>query len=171
MNASVNRERLHRAYLCLGSNIAPAENMRRAVNLLREQVHLLALSTCWETQAVTSAGSPAAAPNFLNAAAYIETDLDPASLKAQVLAQIEQKLGRVRTDDKYAPRTIDLDIIIFDEQVIDAELWERPHLALPFSELLPGLRYAATGETLARVAERLRQGTAASPLLNFWQSS
>jgi 2-amino-4-hydroxy-6-hydroxymethyldihydropteridine diphosphokinase len=147
----------HRAYLCLGSNIRPAENIRAAVRLLRSRAHVLALSTCWETQAVGSDGQPGTAPNFLNIAACIATPLEPGALKEQLIAPIEQALGRVRSADKYAPRTIDLDICVFDDQLLDRGLWKRSYLALTLAELLPELRDPGSGETLQAAAERQRR--------------
>jgi 2-amino-4-hydroxy-6-hydroxymethyldihydropteridine diphosphokinase len=162
LNASASLERskgevLHRAYLCLGSNIDPEENMRRAVALLSEHTRVIALSRCWESEAIGSIG-----PNFLNMAACIETPLDVAVLKEQVLARIEHQLGRVRTSDKNAPRTIDLDITLFDGQVRDQHLWERAYLALTIAELLPEFCHPESGETLPQLAARLH---ATSPAL------
>jgi 2-amino-4-hydroxy-6-hydroxymethyldihydropteridine diphosphokinase len=163
LNASAKPEQLdgkalHRAYLCLGSNIDPEENIRRAVDLLREHTSVIALSRCWESEAIGSSG-----PNFLNTAACIETPLDPAALKEQVLARVEQQLGRVRTADKNAPRTIDLDITIFDGQVLDKHLWDRAYLALTIAELLPDLCHPESGESLPQVAARLQANIWAVP--------
>ncbi len=168
MNASGSPEAEHQAYLCLGSNIDPAENLRKAVDLLRQRTHLLALSTCWETEAVGSSG-----PNFLNIGALIETrygaspsgasPYGAAELKEQVLSPIENELGRVRSADKYAPRTIDLDITIFDGQILDPEIWRRVYMALIFAEMLPGLRNPESGETLGETARRLRAEHLAIP--------
>lgn len=155
MSASARSERLHRAYLCLGSNIEPEGNMRRAVCMLREHAQIISISTCWETEAIRGEQT-GRSPNFLNAAACVLTPLDAAKVKARLLAPIEQALGRVRTADKYAPRTIDLDLTLFDEQVLDDELWRRVYMALIFSELLPDLRNPLTGETLVETAVRLR---------------
>ncbi len=80
-------------------------------------------------------GSPG--PRFLNAIAWISTPLDLDKFKAEVLAPIEQALGRVRTADKNAPRTIDLDVIVFDERVLDNNLWQRDFIVLPLAELRP----------------------------------
>lgn len=156
MSASASPEALHNAYLCLGSNIHPAENLVKAVALLREYVPLRAFSTCWETEAVPAENSPGREPqpNFLNAAVCVSTSLAPAELKTRVLAPIEQALGRVRTADKYAPRTIDLDITLYDRQVIDPDLWKRDYMLLIFSELLPDLTNPDTGETLREAASR-----------------
>lgn len=149
-------DRLHRAYLCLGSNINPAANMRRAVGFLCEHAKLVSLSTCWETEAFRGKQT-GISPNFLNAAALILTPMGVAAIKTRVIAPIEHALGRVRTSDKYAPRTIDLDITIFDEQVLDPELWQRVYLAVIFAELLPNLQNPKTGETLQETAQRLRR--------------
>jgi len=160
LNDSANPDALHNAYLCLGSNIEPAANIRSAVRMLREQAKLGSLSTCWETEAFRGEHTTIA-PNFLNAAACIHTPFGAAELKEHLLAPIERALGRVRTTDKYAPRTIDLDITLYDDQVLDPELWQRVYLAVTFSELLPNLRHPETGETLANAAQRLRRQHAA----------
>lgn len=105
----------------------------------------------YQTTAVGSAG-----PDFLNQAVYLPTPLDAAALKEQVLRPIENQLGRMRTNDKNAPRTIDLDIIIFDGQVTDNELWRRFYLAAPLAGLLPDLVNPQTGEILSETARRLK---------------
>jgi 2-amino-4-hydroxy-6-hydroxymethyldihydropteridine diphosphokinase len=143
----------HQIYLSLGSNIQPAENIRRAVDLLREQAEQIAFSACYETRAVGSSASP----NFYNMAACLTTHLNADTLKHSLIAPIETRLGRIRTADKNAPRTIDLDIIIIDQQVLDPDLWRRVHLALPLSELIPNLINPASEETLLQVAQRLAQ--------------
>lgn len=142
--------KLHRACICLGSNIDPESNMKKAVMLLRELSNIEGLSACYETVAVGSSG-----PNFLNMAACLVTAMPPDALKEQVLHPIEQQLGRVRMQDKNAPRTIDLDLIIYDNQVLDPELWRRVHLALPFSELLPELQDPDSGKSLKDIAAEL----------------
>jgi 2-amino-4-hydroxy-6-hydroxymethyldihydropteridine diphosphokinase len=148
----------HLAYLCLGSNIQPVDNMRKAICLLGERTRLLALSTCWESPAVGSSG-----PNFMNLGALVRTPLNAPGLKEQILASIENELGRVRSADKYAPRTMDIDIVIFDGQVLDSEIWRRVYLALIFAEMLPDLRHPDTGETLAESAGRLPDKDKAVP--------
>lgn len=158
MNASAHPEVDHEAYLCLGSNIQPVENLRKAIERLGERTHLLALSTCWESAAVGSNG-----PNFLNIGALVRTPLDAVELKEQTLAAIEKELGRVRSADKYAPRTMDIDITIFDGQVLDPEIWRRVYLVLIFAEMLPDLRNPDTGEALAEIAQHLQAMSMAVP--------
>lgn len=154
----------HEAVLCLGSNIDPVVNMQRAVALLRNHIYVAALSTCVEAEAIGTVG-----PNFLNMAAMIETDLDAEAVKSQVIGAIEQALGRVRTADKYAPRTIDIDVIIFDGEVLDQTLWKRAYIAQTCGELMPRLTHPETGELIAQVAARLieRQMIVPRPDLRF----
>ena len=139
-------------YLGLGSNISPELNLPRALELLREDVELVKTSSIWETPPVGSTG-----PNFLNAAALIKTGLSEEALRSQVLKKIEAQLGRIRTPDQNAPRTIDLDILIFDGKIRDDQIWERAYLALPLSELNPGLTHPRSGESIQKVAQRLSQ--------------
>lgn len=106
MIARRSKDQRHRACLLLGSNIQPEENLRRAVELLRQYFVVEKVSAAWETPAVGSDG-----PDFLNAAVVIHTSLDPWQLKERFLRPLEAQLGRVRTADKNAPRTIDIDIV------------------------------------------------------------
>lgn len=153
----------HTAYLLLGSNINPVENLKKAVGLLRMRTRVLAISTCWETEAIAGQSSQDKWPNFYNLGMGVVTPLGADTLKMQVLRPIETALGRVRGADKYAPRTIDLDIVIFDGQVVDTDLWRRLYLALIFAELLPDLRNPETGETPAGASARLHPGKIAIP--------
>ncbi len=144
-------ERAYRkAYIGLGSNIDPANNLSRALEMLARHVIIDEIAHTWETPAVGSRG-----PNFLNTAAAVRTQLPPSLLKSLVLRRIERELGRVRTTNKNAPRTIDLDILVYEGQVLDPKVWSYAFLAVPLAELLPELRNQETGETLEQAAERL----------------
>lgn len=138
------------ACILLGSNIAPEENLRRAFELIQAEAKIKAISSTWETLPVGSTG-----PNFLNAAILIDTDLTLAQLKVNLLSPIEVILGRVRLPDKYAARTIDLDIIVYDGVVVDPSLWETAYVALPIAELYPQLRHPLNGQSLSTIATYL----------------
>ena len=152
-----------RVFIALGSNINPEYNMREAVQRLASRCRLLAVSPVYETAPVGKTDQP----NFLNAAALIETDLTAAELKTQVLQVIEQELGRgatgARTEDKNAPRTIDLDIALFGEQVLDVgsrhipdpEIFKYPHIAVPLADLAPQQLHPETGQMLLEIAQGL----------------
>jgi 2-amino-4-hydroxy-6-hydroxymethyldihydropteridine diphosphokinase len=143
-----------RVILGLGSNINPAENMIRALDLLCQHGFVRRVSSAWESTAVGSDG-----PDFLNVAVWIETSLSLPTLKQEIIRPIEKKLGRVRTADKNAPRTIDIDILIDQEELVEPELWEYAFLAVPIAELLPDFSHPQTGEPLQQAAVRLAQTT------------
>ena len=140
----------HTLLLGLGSNIAPEENLPRALRFLRQSLQIQAVSSVWETPPVGGEG-----PNFLNAVARVGVDLPAKVLRTQVLHPLESRLGRVRTDDPNAPRPIDLDILIFDGKVLEPEIWVQSYWAIPLAELLPDFPHPLTSETLARIARRL----------------
>ena len=83
---------------------------------------------------IPSFGSPG--PNFVNFAVQISTGMTRDELKEKVIAEIEHRLKRVRSSDKNAPRTIDLDIILFNDELVDTEIWRRPYIALPVADLV-----------------------------------
>jgi dihydroneopterin aldolase/2-amino-4-hydroxy-6-hydroxymethyldihydropteridine diphosphokinase len=157
-----DRRSTNYVFVSLGSNIDPAHNLVEAVRRLAAHCCLVAVSPVYETQPVGKTDQP----NFLNAAALIETDLGAARLKDQVLRVIELELGRVRTSDKNAPRTIDLDISLFNDQVLDVEGRHIPdpeilrfaHIARPLADLAAEYRHPETGQTLREIAEALPDG-------------
>lgn len=150
---------MNTVYILLGSNIDKEKNLPAAVRLLAETCELKAVSAVYETAPVGLLEQP----NFFNAVVAIETDLEAAELKIQILSKIEQRLKRVRQADKNAPRTIDADIVLFNEAVFnyngrhipDPDLLKFPHAAVPLAELIPTQTHPETGETFSAIAERL----------------
>ena len=138
------------AYILTGSNIDPVENTRRAIALLGRSVRIEAHSSAWQTGAVGSPG-----PDFINLALRVWTDMDFETLKFGVLRSIERQLGRIRTQDKNSPRTVDLDIIVFDGQVTDPGIWSRAYVALPMLELLPDLIHPVEHQSLQEICANL----------------
>jgi 2-amino-4-hydroxy-6-hydroxymethyldihydropteridine diphosphokinase len=153
---------VNRALVALGSNIDAEHNLREAVRRLASHCRLVAVSPVYETAPVGKTDQP----NFLNAAVLIETYLPAAQLKACVLGAIEQELGRVRTEDKNAPRTIDLDIAVFarrdpdsaTEESWDPDILSYAHVAVPLADIAPHQRHPLTGQTLREIAQRLPAG-------------
>ncbi len=139
---------MNEAYVLLGSNIEPEKNILLALSYLEQNFLVYDVSHTWQTKPV---GSDAA--DFLNTAVMIETELDAYTLKERCLCHIEEQLGRVRQKDKNAPRTIDLDIIVFNGEVLDYNLYRYAHLILPFAELLPDYIDPETDKTLLELAE------------------
>jgi 2-amino-4-hydroxy-6-hydroxymethyldihydropteridine diphosphokinase len=149
------------AFISLGSNLSPESNLPRAARRLSEFGRLIAVSMVYQNRAI----GPSPAPDFLNAAALIETELDAEEIRRQ-LRRIEEDLGRVRSADKYAPREIDLDLCLLGSQIIrtpelslpDPDLLTRPHLAATLAELAPDFPHPITGERLGAISARLRLG-------------
>jgi 2-amino-4-hydroxy-6-hydroxymethyldihydropteridine diphosphokinase len=142
----------------LGSNIEPRRHLAAALRLLAERVEVMTVSSIYQTAPAVGASGP----TFLNAAAKIRTELRPARLKFELLRPIEAQLGRVRGPDKNAPRTIDLDLAIYGELVLestefglripDPDLLEWPHVTLPAAEILPNWIHPLDGRRLSAIA-------------------
>jgi 2-amino-4-hydroxy-6-hydroxymethyldihydropteridine diphosphokinase len=141
----------HTVYIGIGSNISPEEYILRGINLLRKSLILEAASSVWETPPVGGQGD-----NFLNAVVRIRTDQDADYLLRKTLRSIESRLGRVRTEDRNSPRTIDLDILIFDHQVLDPSIWEMAHICVPLAEIYPDYTHPETTISIKSIADRLR---------------
>jgi 2-amino-4-hydroxy-6-hydroxymethyldihydropteridine diphosphokinase len=148
-----------RVFISLGSNIDPEDNLPAAVRRLDECSRLLAVSRVYQTKPVGTTDQP----DFLNAAVLIETHLAPVELKSQVLQRIECELGRVRTQDVNAPRTIDLDISLVNRDVLELDGRHIPdpdglryaHVARPLADLVPAYVHPETGQTLLEIAGSL----------------
>jgi 2-amino-4-hydroxy-6-hydroxymethyldihydropteridine diphosphokinase len=125
---------VNRAVIGLGSNINPEENIRRAKDAIAEEFNLIKSSSFVETEPVGFKEQD----RFLNGALLIETELDARGLKSW-LKSLEIKLGRSKTDNKNGPRAIDLDILVWNGEVVDEEVYEREFLRRSIKELLPDL--------------------------------
>lgn len=144
--------------ISLGSNLAAEGHISRALDFLAQRFELVATSRVYRSPAVGSVGSPP----FYNLAAQIVTELPPMTLKLDVLRPIEAALGRTRSADRNAPRTIDLDITLIGDLVIDdpdnrlrlpdPEILTRPHVALPLAEIVPHFVHPIAGLSMAEIA-------------------
>lgn len=142
----------HRAYLNLGSNIQPELNLSKAVALLKEYGEIKTVSHVWESKSVGYDG-----PNFLNTCVLFITDSQPENIKAEIIHPIEAQLGRVRGADKNMPRTMDIDVVLFDEKpIMKPEYWDSAFVIVPLAELLPEFVHPVRGETLARFSAQLQ---------------
>jgi dihydroneopterin aldolase/2-amino-4-hydroxy-6-hydroxymethyldihydropteridine diphosphokinase len=149
---------MNQAYILIGSNVHKKMNYPKALRRLRAIGTVLAISSVYETVPIGNN----AEESFYNGAALLETELDARVLK-RALRIIEMQLGRVRTANPYAPRTIDLDIVLFNHDTInDADLHvpdplilKRPFLALALAEISPGYVHPTDGRTLAEIARGL----------------
>jgi 2-amino-4-hydroxy-6-hydroxymethyldihydropteridine diphosphokinase len=147
---------MQRAFVAIGSNADPANNVRRAVHLLKRLTRMAGISTVY----LTEPEGPPGQPPYYNFVVEVETDLAPLDMKFQLLRPIETALGRVRTGDAFAARPIDLDLILYDEVIMntadltlpDPQIFRRSFVAIPLAELAPELIPPGTSTTIARVA-------------------
>ena len=144
--------KFHFAYLNLGSNIQPETNLLRALKLLSESGEIQKVSSAWESKSVGADG-----PNYLNACVLFKSTFNRLDLKEKVIHAIEAQLGRKRNEDKYAPRTIDIDIVLFDEKPVKIDFWGLAFVIVPLAEIYPNYQNPDTGEKVKETATRLRR--------------
>ncbi len=156
-------------YLSLGSNVGDrVEYLRRALAKLEKHPHMAikAVSSFYETE-------PLEYPDqewFVNAVAEIDTTLDPMSL-LDVLQGIENELQRQRSI-RWGPRTIDLDILYYDDELVAESRLMIPHIRMhdrsfvlvPLAEIAPEVCHPVLGLTSRQLLEQLKQATAVRPL-------
>ncbi len=150
-------------HLSLGSNLGDREaNLRRAIDALGSLGTVVATSSPYETEPVEFT----AQPWFLNCTLALETELLPRQLLARVLG-IEQQFGRRRTQPK-GPRTLDIDILLFGNAVVDTSALVIPHPAMherrfvlePLVEIAPDARHPVFKCTVRELREALPPGPA-----------
>jgi len=125
---------MNRAVVSLGSNIDPAEHVQRARDLIAASYELVAESTLRMTKPVGFTDQA----DFLNGALLVETALDHKAFRV-FLKDIESQLGRIHTENPHGPRTIDLDIVVWNGTVVDDDFHTRDFLREAVLEILPDL--------------------------------
>ncbi len=142
-----------RAWLSLGSNVAPQANLRAAISALHARFGNVVVSALYRTAAVGFDG-----PEFLNAAAGIDCDLDPVALDDWLHA-LEDAYGRDRSGPRFGDRSLDIDIVFYDDLVVDGPgnlQIPRPELRhafvlKPLVDIAPDLVDPRNGQTLAQL--------------------
>jgi len=158
----------HLVYLALGSNIGDRlANLLTAAAALPPEVVVRRASTVYET----APWGVLDQPDFLNQVLEVETQLTPVELLAHI-KQVEAMLGRAQTV-RYGPRRIDLDILFYEDQVIDVQglvvphprLHERTFVLVPLADLAPDFRHPQIGKTVREMLAELD----AADVKPFWQ--
>ena len=150
-------------YLSLGSNVGDrAANLNAAIARLGAFGEVVAVSSFYETEPVEFA----AQPWFLNCAVKLDTEKMPKQLLAAIL-DLEQKMGRRRVQ-KGGPRSIDIDILLFGNSIVDTQGLTVPHPAMhqrrfvlePLAEIAPDIRHPVFKRTIRELRDSLRPGQA-----------
>ena len=153
----------HLVYLSLGSNIGDREShLRDAISRLEKKGRIKSIASFYETEPVEFTDQA----RFLNCALALETEEAPEQLMESVL-HIEQEMGRKRQQDK-GPRTIDIDILLFSDTIIDSPKLTIPHPAMherrfvlqPLAEIAPEVRHPVLKKTIRELLGALPAGQA-----------
>ena len=129
----------NRVVIGVGSNISAQENIALAKEAISSSHELLKSSRFVKTEPLGFKDQD----DFTNGAFLINTQMSQAELK-NWLKNLENKLGRVKTENVNGPRTIDLDIVVWNEEIVDNEVKEREFLRKSVQELIPGLKITPT---------------------------
>jgi 2-amino-4-hydroxy-6-hydroxymethyldihydropteridine diphosphokinase len=164
-----------KAYVGLGSNLGEREvHMKAALEELTHlpETRLGRVSSIYDTAPVGDLDQP----NFLNAVAQLETDLTARQLLWNLLL-VERRLGRVRSASRrFGPRVIDLDLLVFGDQVLDADELVVPHplmhlrgfVLVPLAEIEPTLVHPTLGRTMQELLDGLEERPRPKPVSRPW---
>ena len=152
-----------RIYIAAGSNIEPEQRLRRAAHELRRRFAGIRFSSCYQNRAFGFEGS-----DFINAVAQLDSALEPEALIAQLEA-VEALCGRGREDPKWAPRAMDLDLLLYGDLIRTTERYRVPrpdllrriYMLQPLAELAPRLIHPESGLTMAAHCQALLRSEAA----------
>lgn len=122
------------AVIGIGSNIEPDLNIQKAIQIIARHHEFIAASQIITTKPVGYENQP----DFLNGAILISTKISLKEL-GRWLKSVERDLGRIRTKNRYGPRTVDLDILVWNRKIVDKDVFQRDFLRDALKELLPDL--------------------------------
>jgi len=149
-------------YIALGGNIEPAARMTQAARALKARFPDVHFSACYRNPAVGFEGA-----EFLNAVAGFSTELSIIEL-LQALHAIEEQCGRARSDPKWGPRAMDMDLLLYGDEVGTGpgytlprpDLARRIYMLRPLAELAPQLRHPIAGRTMTELLADSSEGGA-----------
>ena len=144
-------------YLGLGSNIDPEENLRLGLRELGHRYGKLIISDIYQNAAVGFDGD-----DFLNLVVGFETDDDPATIHDHI-EQIHKMAGRQRNEEGFSARTLDIDLLLYDDLIIDRpgiriprpEILFNAFVLKPLQDLAPTLHHPEDGQTYAELWQQM----------------
>lgn len=126
---------MNKVVVAIGSNIEPEKNVELAREHISAELKIIKKSRFIKTKPIGNKNQP----EFLNGALLIESNMTLENLKG-LLREIEDKIGRNRHNDKFGPRVIDLDVVVWNGNIIDNDVYERNFLQKSITELLPEIK-------------------------------
>jgi 2-amino-4-hydroxy-6-hydroxymethyldihydropteridine diphosphokinase len=148
---------MHTAWLGLGSNVNANQHIQAAIDALREQFESVEFSPAYSSTAVGFDGE-----DFINLVARVETDMSPLALR-QYLRDLEDRYGRKRDVPKFSDRSLDIDILLYDDLVLLS-----PVLEIPRAEII---KFAHVLKPLADLDPELMHPIERRSMADIWQSS
>jgi 2-amino-4-hydroxy-6-hydroxymethyldihydropteridine diphosphokinase len=148
--------------IAFGANVDPRKNLHRGLSSLHSEIKIAEISTVWRTEPLPDPKQGAVydlGGSYLNGAVLSYVKKDPFSLK-KILKKIEADCSRVPSQNKFAPRQIDLDIVMIGGEIInspnltipDPDILQRSFIALPIAQLAPELLHPVENKNLAQIA-------------------
>lgn len=142
-----------RIYISIGSNINPVENVQQAVKVLREHFSDIEVSPVYESESIGFEGS-----NFLNLVVAATTDIDVYATNT-LLHNIEDEYGRDRSGPRFSSRTIDLDLLLYDDVIVNEsgleipreEILQNAFVLWPLADLAAEVTHPQQGKTIAEL--------------------
>ncbi|MCF6209199.1 MAG: 2-amino-4-hydroxy-6-hydroxymethyldihydropteridine diphosphokinase [Gammaproteobacteria bacterium] len=159
-------------FVGVGSNVERATSIRAGIADLRAHYGELRLSSVYESEAVGFIGNA-----FYNLVVGFDTQ-EPVNNVADVLTSIEDRNGRLRGSEKFAPRTLDLDLLLYGDAIISTARFHVPRdeilryafVLWPLAEIVPNLRHPETGKTFTQLWEDFdKDGPVLRPVVFSWQ--
>jgi len=163
-----------RVFVGIGSNVEREASIRAGVADLRAHYGEIALSSVYESEAVGFKGDP-----FYNLVAAFDT-AEPIDTVVDVLSAIEDRNGRRRGREKFAPRTLDLDLLLYGDAIVATGRYHVPRdeilryafVLWPLAEIAPDRVHPETGERYAQLWERFdKSGPPLRPVAFEWRES
>ena len=127
---------MNQAVIAVGSNIDPVRNIKKASALLSKSQKFVKKSAFARTEPILYENQP----DFMNGAFLIEKEL-PLDDLVKWLKSVEKQLGRKPSENKYGPRPIDLDVVVWNGELIGKDFYERDFVKKAVLELLPSINY------------------------------
>lgn len=141
-----------KVYLGLGSNVNPQQHLRLGIRALSDRYGVLELSNIYRSKAVGFEGD-----DFLNLVVGLDTEKSPADIHRSI-AELHALAKRQRGETRFSPRTLDVDLLLYGDQIIDtgsirvprADVLKYSFVLGPLAEIAPQLRHPETGKTMAQ---------------------